>query len=72
MNTSTPDYVARMETKNVILRPQLSPKNPKSWGQSQKESRQFVMNQRLVLLRVVEAMALEPTTFCVRCRCSPN
>ena len=72
MNTSTPDYVARMETKNVILRPQLSPKNPKSWGQSQKESRQFVMNQRLVLLRVVEAMGLEPTTFCVRCRCSPN
>jgi len=31
MNTYKPDYVARKETKNVILRPQVSPKNPKSW-----------------------------------------
>ena len=34
MNTSKPDYVARKETKNVILRPQVSPKNPKSGSSS--------------------------------------
>ena len=32
MNTSKPDYVARKKTKNVILRPQVSPKNPKKLG----------------------------------------
>ena len=60
MNTSKPDYVARKETKNVILRPQVSPKNPKSWGQPQTKSRQFITNQRLVNLRVAEREGFEP------------
>ena len=57
MNTYKPDYVARKETKNVILRPQVSPKNPKSWGQPQTKSRQFITNQRLINLRVAEREA---------------
>ena len=60
MNTSKPDYVARKETKNVILRPQVSPKNQKSWGQPQTKSRQFITNQRLVNLRVAEREGFEP------------
>ena len=53
-------YMFPYDFNNNEYRPQVSPKNPKSWGQPQTKSRQFIMNQRLVNLRVAEREGFEP------------
>ena len=53
-------YMFLYDFNNNEYRPQVSPKNPKSWGQPQTKSRQFITNQRLVNLRVAEREARLP------------